>query len=189
VSSINNVAAPVGAAPEPSSDREALEVRRTVHKALARTEESLERLRFNTAIAEIRKLSNALSVMVSSITTEQVSADVAVAYREAADVLVRLIAPMMPHLAEECWRELGHRTLVADAPWPILEPDLAREDEVTIPVQINGKRRTEIVVARDIEQSALEAEVLKLEPVQKALEGRMVRKIIVVPQRIVNVVV
>ena len=99
-----------------------------------------------------------------------------------------MFAPMMPHLAEECWRQLGHDELQSTAPWPVVDEALARDDEITIPVQVNGKKRGELVVPRDIDAKALEEAALKLEVVQKALEGRMVRKVIVVPQRIVNVV-
>ena len=95
---------------------------------------------------------------------------------------------MMPHLAEECWARLGHTELLSTAPWPSVDATLALDDMITIPVQVNGKKRGELIVLREIDATSLEKAALELEAVQKALEGRMVRKVIVVPQRIVNVV-
>jgi leucyl-tRNA synthetase len=110
------------------------------------------------------------------------------AVREAAGILVRLFHPMMPHLAEECWTVLGYTTLVAAETWPVLEPDLLLEDTVTLPVQINGKKRADVTVARDAKNPDIEAAVLALDAVQRALDGRPPKKVIVVPHRIVNVV-
>jgi leucyl-tRNA synthetase len=95
---------------------------------------------------------------------------------------------MMPHLAEECWAALGHTGLVAQAAWPDVEPALLIEQTVTLPVQINGKKRADIVVPRDAAAADIEAAVLGLDAVKRALEGRPPKKVIVVPQRIVNVV-
>ena len=108
--------------------------------------------------------------------------------REAADILVQLFNPMMPHLAEECWAALGHDTLVAQAPWPQVERDLLIEDTMTLPVQINGKKRAEVTVPRDASNAEIEAAVLALDAVKKALDGKTPKKVIIVPQRIVNVV-
>ena len=107
---------------------------------------------------------------------------------EAAGILVQLIAPMMPHLAEECWAVLGRSGLVAQAPWPEAEAGLLVEDEITLPVQINGKKRADVTVPRDADAKAVEAATLALEAVQKVLEGKAPRKVIVVPGRIVNLV-
>ncbi len=95
---------------------------------------------------------------------------------------------MMPHLAEECWTALGHGGLAAEQPWPVIDRTILVEDTITLPVQVNGKKRGELIVLREIDATSLEKAALELEAVQKALEGRMVRKVIVVPQRIVNVV-
>ena len=108
--------------------------------------------------------------------------------KEAGDILVQLFAPMMPHLAEECWAALGHKTLVSVQPWPKLEPALLVEDTITLPVQVNGKKRADITVSRDAKNAEIEAAVLTLDAVKKALEGKAPKKVIVVPQRIVNVV-
>jgi len=115
--------------------------------------------------------------------------DLAWALREAGDILVRLFHPMMPHLAEECWAALGHQTLLAAELWPQVEPDLLIENTIVLPVQINGKKRADVAVARDAQNSDIEAAVLALDAVKKALDGKSPKKVIVVPQRIVNVVV
>ena len=188
IGEIQGIAAPPGSSISDVVEPAAVEIRKIAHSHLSRAQDHVERLRFNTAIAEIRKLANALSALVGSIEDGQISRDQSLAYREAAEILVAMFAPMMPHLAEECWRRLGHDELQSTARWPVVDEALARDDEITIPVQVNGKKRGEIVVPRDIDAKALEEAALKLEVVQKALEGRMVRKVIVVPQRIVNVV-
>ena len=95
---------------------------------------------------------------------------------------------MMPHLAEECWAALGHKTLVSAEAWPQVEPELLLENTITLPVQINGKKRAEVTVSRTAGKDEIEAAVLTLDEVKKALDGRRPKKVIVVPQRIVNVV-
>ena len=110
------------------------------------------------------------------------------ALREAAVLLVQMMGPLLPHLAEDCWQRLGYNTLLADQAWPEAEPALLVDDQITIAVQVNGKRRDEIAVARTASNAEIEAAVLGLESVARALAGRPVKKVIIVPQRIVNVV-
>jgi leucyl-tRNA synthetase len=117
------------------------------------------------------------------------SPDLDWAIREGAEILVQMIGPMMPHLGEECWARLGYNTLLADQPWPEAEPALLVDDTITIAVQVNGKRRDELVISRNAGQTEIESAALALESVIRAIEGRPVKKVIVVPQRIVNVVV
>ena len=96
---------------------------------------------------------------------------------------------MMPHLAEECWAALGHEHAGRDArPGPTLEPALLVEDTITLPVQVNGKKRADVTVPRDADNAEIEAAVLALDAVQRALDGKPPKKVIVVPGRIVNVV-
>jgi leucyl-tRNA synthetase len=108
--------------------------------------------------------------------------------REALEAMVLLAAPMMPHLAEECWRALGHDTLAAETAWPKHDPALLKTDTVTIAIQVNGKRRGEVVVARDADNKTVEAAALAEEGVKRALDGVTPKKVIVVPGRIVNIV-
>ncbi|CAO4149867.1 Leucine--tRNA ligase [Methylorubrum aminovorans] len=157
-------------------------LRKAAHKALAAVGEDIERLRFNRCVAHIYTLANALDEGLRSGAS-------GTAAGEAARILVQLIAPMMPHLAEECWRVLGGTGLVAEASWPQADQALLVEDEITLPVQINGKKRADVTVPRDADAKAVEAATLALEPVQRALEGRPPKKVIVVPGRIVNLVV
>ena len=164
----------------------ALRVRKASHGALAKVSDAIEKLHFNVCVAHVYEFANTLSSAHSD--KQAPSADFSWAVREAAEILVRLFHPMMPHLAEECWAELGHDTLVASQPWPTVEPGLLVEHTVTLPVQINGKKRADVTVARDAQSAEIEAAVLALDAVQRALEGKRPKKVIVVPQRIVNVV-
>ena len=108
--------------------------------------------------------------------------------RQAAEFLVLMSAPMMPHLAEECWQAMKKPGHVVDTAWPKADPALVADDQVTIAVQVNGKRRDEITVPKDLDAKQVEAMVLKLDSVARALEGRPVKKVIVVPGRIANIV-
>jgi leucyl-tRNA synthetase len=165
----------------------ALKVRKAAHTALAKVSSEIEKLHFNVCVSAIYEFHNALADALSEKPAAP-SPDFAWAVREAADILVQLFHPMMPHLAEECWAVLGHRELVAEARWPTVEPALLVETEITLPVQINGKKRADVTVPRDAPAGDIEAAVLALAAVQKALEGKKPKKVIVVPQRIVNVV-
>jgi leucyl-tRNA synthetase len=162
---------------------DALEVRKAAHRALDHVGKAIEGLRFNVAVANIHEFANVLQPALSKC-----GPDIAFAAREAARFLVTMIGPMMPHLSEECWARLGYNTLLANEPWPTLEAALLVDDQVTIAVQVNGKRRDELVISRSAKTEEVEAAALALEPVIRALEGRPVKKVIVVPQRIVNVV-
>jgi leucyl-tRNA synthetase len=174
--------------PDAFGDR-ALAVRKAAHAALAKVSEDVEKLRFNRCVAHIYEFSNSLSAAIGEIASPaEITPDFAWSVREAAGILVQLFAPMMPHLAEECWVALGHRTLISMQPWPAVEPALLVENTITLPVQINGKKRADVTVPRDAGNSDIEAAVLMLDAVKRALDGKAPKKVIVVPQRIVNVV-
>ena len=102
--------------------------------------------------------------------------------------MTQMVAPFMPHLAEECWARLGYNSLVAKQPWPEAERALLVDDKITIAVQVNGKRRDELLISRDASKADVEAAALSLDGVKRAIDGRAIKKVIVVPQRIVNVV-
>ncbi|KAB7738509.1 leucine--tRNA ligase [Parvibaculum sedimenti] len=179
-------------APLPAAfSAEAATLRRTVHQASAAIEENIEALRFNVAVANVYELVNALATVVNgqSWKAEGFDASLGWAMREALERLVLSIAPMMPHLAEEAWQLLGHEGLIVDAAWPVADPALLVEDSVTIAVQVNGKRRDELTIARDADNATVERAALALEKVEKAIDGKAVRKVIVVPGKIVNIVV
>jgi leucyl-tRNA synthetase len=120
--------------------------------------------------------------------SSDLSSDLGWAVGEAAVILVQLFAPMMPHLAEECWQVLGQSGLISEADWPKIERDLLVEDTVTLVVQVNGKKRGEVTLASNAQNPEIEAAVLALDAVKQALDGKAVRKVIIVPKRIVNVV-
>ncbi len=185
----------------------ALALRKAAHRALANVTADIEKLHFNVCVAHIYEFANSLNGVIGDMGSElgpemesedgaQTAAqsdgvwppDFRWAIREAVNILVQLFAPMMPHLAEECWAALGHDTLVAQAAWPQVERALLIEATVTLPVQINGKKRADVVVARDAANADIETAVLALDAVKKALDGRAPKKVIIVPQRIVNVV-
>ncbi len=171
-------------APKPKSfGPEAMELRRGAHRALDHVGRNIEALRFNVAVAQIYEFANVLG---SSLTKS--GEGLPWALREALELIVQMTGPMMPHLSEECWARLGYNTLLANQPWPATEAPLLVDDTITIAVQVNGKRRDELTIARTASDDEVEAAALELEPVKRALEGRTPKKVIVVPQRIVNVV-
>ncbi|UCF54428.1 MAG: leucine--tRNA ligase [Bradyrhizobium sp.] len=165
---------------------EATALRKTAHGALDKVTTGIERLHFNVCLAHIREFANAFSEILQR--PGQPAPDLAWAIREASQILVQLFSPMMPHLAEECWQALGHTGLVSEANWPQIERDLLVEDSVTLVVQVNGKKRGEVTVATAAQNPEIEAAVLALDAVKLALDGKPVRKVIIVPKRIVNVV-
>ncbi len=165
-----------------------LAIRKASHRAVQAVSQEIEGLRFNRAVAHIYELTNVLAKALTGIGAAP-SAEAVAALREGVERLVQIIAPMMPHLAETCWQEMGRSGLVADAPWPEVDPALLADDTVTVGIQVNGKLRATIELAKDAAREAIEAEVLSLEAVTRTLEGKAPKKIIIVPNRIVNVVV
>jgi leucyl-tRNA synthetase len=169
----------------------ALALRKAGHGTLDKVSTGIERMHFNVCLAHIREFTNALADVLTQISDKgggTPASDLAWAVKEAALILVQLISPMMPHLAEECWVVLGQRGLISEAGWPKIERDLLVEDTVTLVVQVNGKKRGEVTVARSAQNPEIEAAVLGLDAVKQALGGKAVRKVIIVPMRIANVV-
>ncbi|WP_339932612.1 leucine--tRNA ligase [uncultured Brevundimonas sp.] len=157
-------------------------LRRETHKAIRAVTEGVDGFRFNSAIAK-------LYAFVATVRTHDKASGAA--RREALSALARLVAPFTPHLAEECWTRLGETGLVLDAPWPEWDPALAADDEVVLPIQISGKRRSEITMARGSADADVEAAALANPAIQAYLSSNAVsvRKVIVVKDRIVNLVV
>ncbi len=174
-----------GAPPDLSAA--ALALRRATHKTMAAVTEDIEQFRFNRAVARIHELANAVAEVDAELDAEDPGARWAL--REALEALVQLIGPMMPHLAEELWRALGHETLVVDEPWPEVDPELLVDDTVTVAVQVNGKLRATLDLPLDAADQAAEDQALALPAVQRAMGERAARKIIVVRNRVVNIVV
>lgn len=169
---------------------DATALRKAAHGALDKVTTGIERLHFNVCLAHIREFANTFSEILQrpGQPAANLPPDLAWAIREAGQILVQLFSPMMPHLAEECWQVLGQSGLVSEANWPQIERDLLVEDSVTLVVQVNGKKRGEVTVATAAQNPEIEAAVLALDAVKLALDGKPVRKVIIVPKRIVNVV-
>lgn len=165
----------------PADPAVTLELRRATHKAIKAVTDAIEGFRFNSAIARLYEF-------VAAIRTARGRPCEPGARHEALAALARLVAPFAPHLAEECWRVLGEAGLIARAEWPAWDPSLANDEERILPVQINGKRRAEIRAPAGASVGDVEKLVFGSDEIQKKLEGMAVRKVIVVPDRIVNIV-
>jgi len=178
------------AAGKKSAKELAEELNRERHRLVGKVVEDIERNNFNTAIAAIMELSNAVGNYLRAVSAEERAQDAELAAFdcELADVLVELMAPFTPHWSEELWHTpLGHDTSVHEQPWPEFDLALAAADEVELAVQINGKVKTRITVAADAAEEAIRETAL--EAVSKATEGKNVVKVIVIPDRLVNIVV
>ncbi|MEQ9334106.1 leucine--tRNA ligase [Thalassobaculum sp.] len=179
----SDVALPPAGTPRPTQlSPDAERAWRACHKTVLGVGEAIERFRFNTAVAQIRELTNQLFALDGS------GAGEAWVLRFGWETTVRLLAPMMPHVAEELWQHLGHDGILADTPWPEADPSLAEDETVTVAVQVNGKLRATLEVAKDTGKDALIEQALSHPNVLKQLEGKAPRKVIAVPNKIVNLV-
>ncbi|MFT5488279.1 MAG: leucyl-tRNA synthetase [Alphaproteobacteria bacterium] len=172
---------PIGTVPASDS---APDLRRAVHAAIAGVTDDLEAFHFNRSVARIHELVNALS---DADAIKDGGKDGA-ALREGLETVTLLIGPMMPHLSEELWRMLGHDVLVANSPWPVANESLLVQDTVKLAVQVRGKMRGTVEIPHDADQATAEQAALALPTVTAALDGDEVKKIIYVPNRIINVI-
>jgi leucyl-tRNA synthetase len=163
---------------------EALDLIKAAHRLIKALTDSIEAFRFNSGIAKLYEFLN----IIKALPAAGASAEVLAARAEALSVLARLIAPFTPHLAEACWVRIGGNGMVVNAPWPELDAALAADDQRILPVQINGKRRGEVSVPAGLGHAEVEKLALADEAVARHLEGLTVRKVIVVTDRIVNIV-
>ena len=178
--------------PPGDMDEAGVGLRRATHAAIAGVTDDIEHFRFNKAIARIYEFLNILKKTPpmkkpDGAPANSVKAE-AFAQAEALAALIRLVAPFTPHLAEECWEALGGEGLVCDAPWPKADPALLARDEIVLGVQVNGKRRGEIKIAADAPNETVEQAALSDEAVKRHIDGKTIRKVVVVPGRIVNIV-
>ena len=155
------------------------ELQRRTHRAIADVTRSIDNFAFNKAIAQLYEFAN-------SLVRSDAGAD---AKSEAMRTMARLMCPMVPHLAEEIWSMLGGEGLVSASSWPVADSSYLTEDRVTLPIQVNGKRRSEIVVSKGLDKAEVEKLVLADSAVQRHLNGNPPKRIVVVPGRIANVVV
>jgi leucyl-tRNA synthetase len=173
------IAAEVADSTDSGTTADDTELLRALHKTIHEVTQGIETFGFNAAIARLYGFTNVLAR----------SAAGKAAKTEAVATLAQLMAPMTPHLSEEIWAMLGRAGLIANAPWPKADPELLAEDKVTLPIQINGKRRSEITVPKDMSAQEIEKLVMADEAVIRSMEGASLKKLIVVPGRIVNVVI
>ena len=171
-----------GSAAPAALGADATALRRAVHKAIAAVSEDIEAFRFNRAVARIHALSNTLAGAAGE------TDDLRWAQREGLEILTRLLAPMMPHLGEELWRRLGGAGLLVDQPWPEADTALLAEASATVAVQVNGKLRATIEVPKDSPDEAVRAKALEEAAVRRAISGKDLRRVVVVKNRVVNVV-
>jgi leucyl-tRNA synthetase len=174
---------PIGSPQPPSLSPEAEEIRRAAHKTIELVSGDIEQFRFNRAVARIYELTNTLSGFKA-----ETAADFWVA-RESREILVRMLNPMMPHLAEELWERLGHDRHLVFEDWPTADPALTRDTLITLAVQVNGKKRATIDVPVDADEPSVRETALADPAVLRSLAGKEPRRVIVVQNRIVNVVV
>jgi len=160
----------LGGEPDPALERK-------LHRTIASVGANIEALAFNKAVANVYELANAIEKAAPSETRSR-----------AVETMLRLVAPMVPHLAEQTWAAFGRDGLIADADWPKADPAMLVDDEVTIAVQVNGKLRDTLTAAKGTAKEALEEMALGSEKVVRILEGKAPRKVIVVPDRLVNIV-
>ena len=181
------VALPPSSTPKPDTLSDAAEeAYRAIHKTVAGFSSDVDRFRFNKAVARVRELTNVLEDLAAR---PNPGGDAAWVLRQGYETVVCLIGPMMPHLAEELWQHLGHETLLVDTPWPVVEEALLVDETVTVAAQVNGKLRGTLELPKDCDNEEAETAALALSNVQKAIGAKSVRKVIVITNRIVNVVV
>jgi leucyl-tRNA synthetase len=168
-------------------DPEITKLRQAAHKTIEAVAIDIEAFAMNKAVARIRELSNKIA------SPEQAQAYAKLdggdwALKEILEILIKIFNPMMPHLAEELWSELGHKTLLANEAWPAADKTLLVTESVTIGVQVNGKVRGAITLSPNAPEEEAKLRALEQENVQKAMDGKPLRKFIYVPGKIVNVV-
>jgi leucyl-tRNA synthetase len=173
-----------GAPAEAVGEEQAEALRRLTHRTVKAVTEAIETFRFNSGIARLYEFLNALKAAPAKGASPALLA----ARQEALSVFARLIGPFTPHLAEECWARVGGEGMVVEAPWPAWDPALTEDASKVLPVQVNGKRRGEITAPAGADPAEVEKIVLDDPEIARRLEGLTVRKVIVVKDRIVNIV-
>jgi leucyl-tRNA synthetase len=171
---------PAGGAQDEAADA----LRRATHKLIKQVTDAIESFRFNSGIARLYEFLNLLKANPA----EGASPALLAARQEALSAFARLVAPFTPHLGEECWARIGGQGMAVDAPWPAFDPALVEDALKVLPVQVNGKRRGEITAPAGAEPAEVEKMVLDDPEIARRLEGLTIRKVIVVKDRIVNIV-
>ena len=175
--------APVGTKIRHDSEGSALTLLRIAHKSIINLSNDIENFRFNRAVAQLHILANAINVVKS---TDKGAAE---AKRFGIETLAQLLSPLSPHIAEEIWQTIGHKTMLANTAWPTADKSLAADDEVKVGIQVNGKLRDTITLPRDCEDADAKARALESPAILRYLDTNTPKKIIVVKNRIINVVI
>ncbi|AGA64000.1 Leucyl-tRNA synthetase [Liberibacter crescens BT-1] len=175
--------------PKAAKTGEEFHISQSVHKILKLIEEAYEKLAFNKVVAYIHELVNILEKPLVKIAEGKATKSLVSAIRDAVEILILIISPITPHFSEECWEALGNKGLVACQKWPVFDASLIQDIYITLPIQINGKKRFEFKIFKKADKDTIIKTVLNLEAIQNDLKGRSPKKIIVVPQRIVNIVI
>ncbi|TDI62147.1 MAG: leucine--tRNA ligase [Alphaproteobacteria bacterium] len=162
--------------------KEEIKLLTLTHKTIAGVSKDIEAFHYNKAVARLYEFVNGLSGIDEKSRKSW-------AFRQALLTLIRLLGPMMPHLAEEIWQKLGHKTLLADAPWPEVEKEFLSDETITIALQVMGKLRDTLEIPPNTDKSGLEKKALASEKVQRAIGDKEIKKVIVVPGKIVNIVI
>ncbi|MCE3233009.1 MAG: leuS [Rickettsiaceae bacterium] len=160
-----------------------LEAKKLIHKTIKSVTEDLDNFHLNKAVARIRELTNAIGEI------KEQDNDSLVVLQEGLETTIKLFQPMIPHITEELWQQLGYKELVINNPWPKADKEFLVDDMVNVAVQLNGKLKVAIAVAKDLSKEELEKLALGHYKLREALEGKEIRKVIIVPNRIVNVVI
>lgn len=168
---------------------EARALRRKTHQTIAKITRDFEQLHFNTSVAALMELFNQL--MEFNVDPAKASSEDVFVVREALNSMVVMLTPFAPHVGEEMWETLGHSggLLSAGATWPIADPELARSEELEIPIQVNGKLRSRLVMSPEVSEAELQAAALADDKVKALVDGHQLVKVVVVPKRLVNVVI
>jgi leucyl-tRNA synthetase len=163
------------------------EIRRSIHKTIKKVTGDIEaRFHFNTAIAAIMELFNGLSAVAQDQRTLKEGTSL---LKAGLEVIILLLSPFVPHVANELWEELGQSRPLSQMPWPIYSESALEEEQLLIVVQVNGKVRGKITVAADVDQARIEQEALGDERVKHFVDGKKLQKVVYVPRRLVNIVV
>jgi leucyl-tRNA synthetase len=179
INRVHRMAAEIAAMADTGPQAADADLTRAMHKTIVDVTNGVESFGFNAAIAKLYGYTGVIAKSKAG----------AAAKREAVKTLAQLMAPMTPHLSEEIWALLGGKGLIVNAPWPVADESMLVEETITMPIQINGKRRCEIAVTPDMPKEEIEKLALAQEPVVRALDGAAPKKLIVVPGRIVNIVI
>jgi leucyl-tRNA synthetase len=160
-------------------------LRQKTHKTVKKVTEDIERFHFNTAISAIMELVNEIYVSEIKDRTDEMSRRVV---REAIEAVVVLLSPFVPHFAEELWEALGNRESIVKTQWPDYDPEAVLEDEILIVIQVNGRLRDRMTIPASYGEEEVKTWALKSERIRKLVEGKEIKRVILVPRKLVNIV-